>query len=144
MFVAAVCTPPVLVLAQEAQYLKETQKVVYEAPQEEEEEPEVQVVVRINWTTDRVKEEIRKVFPDAPIMLEVARCESGFKPNAYNPTNGSGDKGIMQISTKYHGHRTNALGLDMYDVQDNLKYARMLYDESGLQPWKWSKPCWSK
>ena len=105
---------------------------------------EVELIVVVDWTPARIKQEVQDVFPDAPIMLKVMKCEGGYKTDAYNPTNGSGDKGLFQISTKYHGHRTKQLGLDMNDPIDNLKYARTLYDESGLQPWQASKHCWSK
>jgi hypothetical protein len=27
------------------------------------------------------------------------------------------------------------LGLDPWDVEDNVKFARVLYEESGWQPW---------
>lgn len=99
---------------------------------------------KIEWTKERVEEEVRRVFPDAPIMVKVAFCESSFLPHAYNPTNDSHDGGVFQISEKYHGERLDELGLDPYDVRDNLTYARMLYDESGLAPWIHSKHCWSK
>lgn len=105
---------------------------------------EVMIEVRIDWTEERIIEEINKVFPDAPIMIKVAKCESSLKPSAYNPTNSSHDKGIFQISEKYHGERIKELGLDMYGVIDNLHFARLLYNEQGLKPWIWSKPCWNK
>lgn len=105
---------------------------------------EVMIEVRIDWTEERIIEEINNVFPDAPIMVEVAKCESSLRPDAYNGTNNSHDKGLFQISTKYHGAKVKELGLDMYDVKDNLAFARILYDEKGLGPWIWSKPCWNK
>lgn len=94
------------------------------------------------WTKQDVITEINRVFPDAPIMVEVARCESGFIPHAYNPTNNSHDGGIFQVSEKYHGARLRELGLDRFDVIDNIAYARILYDESGFQPWNASRGCW--
>lgn len=106
---------------------------------------EVQLVVvptKIEWTKARIEQEVLTVFPDAPIMLKVMKCEGGYKTDAYNPTNGSGDKGLFQISTKYHGHRVKQLGLNMNNPKDNIKYARMLYNERGLQPWSASKGCW--
>lgn len=126
------------------QYVEAQEPHVYVATTTPKVEQKVIVEVRPDWSNpERVKQEIEKVFPDAPIMKEVARCESGFKPNAYNPTNNSNDSGVMQISQKYHGKRMRELGLDPFDVQDNLAFARILYDEQGLAPWKWSKPCWN-
>lgn len=112
---------------------------------------EVKIEISTEWTHERIVEEIHKVFPDAPIMLKVAKCEGTrhglLDPKAFNPTNNSNDSGIFQISEKYHGGTNGyrALGLtDMFDVKQNLAYARHLYDTQGLEPWKWSKPCWSK
>lgn len=116
---------------------EEPQVVLIEALPIEEIDP------NIDWTVERVKEYINRAFPDSPVMLEVARCESGFKPSAFNPTNNSDDKGIFQISTYYHGSRVEELELDMYKVTDNITFARILYDEQGLQPWSASKRCWS-
>jgi hypothetical protein len=104
----------------------------------------VLIEVRVNWTPERIAQEIDKVFPDAPIMHDVMRCESGGNNDAYNPTNGSHDNGLFQISDLYHGPRVRALGLDVGDPADNIAFARILYDESGLQPWSASKDCWSK
>lgn len=125
-------------------HIFEAQQVA-EAYAEEVVEPEIVMIeVKYNWTEERIIEEINKVFPDAPIMVKVAKCESSFKSDAYNGTNNSHDKGLFQISTKYHGAKVKELGLNMYDVKDNLAFARLLYEERGLEPWIWSKPCWSK
>ncbi len=104
----------------------------------------VQIKVVVNWTPERIAQEIDKVFPDAPIMHDVMRCESGGYIEAYNPTNNSHDNGLFQISDLYHGPRVRSIGLDVGDPADNIAFARILYDESGLQPWSASKHCWSK
>ena len=108
-------------------------------------EPKIALIrVVTNWTAERIAQEIDKVFPDAPIMHKVMACESGGNIHAYNPTNGSHDNGLFQISDLYHGPRIRSLGLDVGDPADNIAYARILYDESGLQPWSASKKCWSR
>lgn len=117
---------------------------VAEASIENVEPKEVLLEINIDWTEERIKKEIRDVFPDAPIMLEVARCESQYKKDAYNPTNNSDDIGVFQISTKHHGGQVKALGLDMRNPHDNILYAKKLYDSNGLQPWSASKGCWNK
>lgn len=112
---------------------------------EKETEPRIALIeVRINWTAERIAQEIDKVFPDAPIMHKVMACESNGNIEAYNPTNGSHDNGLFQISDLYHGKRVRSLGLDVGNPADNIAYARMLYDESGLQPWSASKKCWNR
>ena len=110
---------------------------------------EVQIKVEVNWTQERIVEEIHNVFPDAPIMVEVAKCEGvrhgKLDPTAYNPTNGSGDTGIFQISEYWNGDWYRSLGFtDMEDIKQNLAFARVMYDTYGLQPWEASRHCWSK
>ena len=89
-----------------------------------------------------IEEEILRVFPDAPIMVEVARCESGLDPLA-DRENRNVDVGLFQIN-QVHLPRLAELGLDRRNTIDNLTYARMLYDYSGLKPWNMSRDCWSK
>ena len=81
--------------------------------------------------------EIRKTFPEDPhTAIAIAKCESNFNPNAYNPNNydGSVDRGIMQLNS-VHDTKMQSLGLDPWNPEDNLKFARILYDESGWIPW---------
>jgi len=110
---------------------------------------------RIDWTQARIVEEIHKIFPDEPRMVEVAYCESGWDDDGdgkkelhpevlVSHPNGFNDCGLMQINLEHHGDALEAQGLDCKDVQDNLKMARQLYDESKLQPWSASKSCWNK
>ena len=100
---------------------------------------EVEIEAEIEWTPERVEEEIRKVFPDAPIMLAVARCESSLIPDAEGPTN---DGGVFQIHRPSHAKRIE--GIDLYNPAQNIRFARELYEESGLAPWRASRHCWSK
>lgn len=116
---------------------------------EEVESQEVRIKIVYDWTEETIIEEIHKMFPDAPIMVRVAKCEGvvngKLSPTAFNPTNNSNDTGIFQISDRFHRETYLRLGFtDMTDVKQNLAYARILYDESGLQPWSASKHCWLK
>lgn len=81
---------------------------------------------------------IRNTFPEDPhTAIAVASCESGLKPNAYNPqnTNGSTDGGLWQINS-IHDKRLAELGLDKYDPEDATEFARMLYEEAkGWTDW---------
>ncbi len=91
---------------------------------------------------------VRRYFSDVPIMAEVARCESRF--NHLNPTTGTvlrgivnnSDVGVMQINTYYHGDTARILDLDLHDFEDNMAYARYLYEREGTQPWSASRGCW--
>lgn len=101
----------------------------------------VKTPVYNDYGKEEVIAKITEAFPDAPIMIQVARCESGLDPLA-DRSNLNVDVGLFQIN-QVHLSRLNQLGLDRRDIDDNIKYARMLYDESGLGPWYMSKHCWS-
>lgn len=97
-------------------------------------------------SVDYVTQAILNMFPDAPIMVTVAKCESGLDPLAdrinYDGRTGI-DVGLFQIN-QVHLPRLRQLGFDRKNLHDNLAYTRMLYDEQGLGPWYMSKHCWSK
>ena len=54
------------------------------------------------------------------------------------------DVGVMQINEYYHGKTAKAFNLDLSNFEDNLLYARYLYEKEGTAPWSASKKCWSK
>lgn len=93
-------------------------------------------------TPNTVEEKILKAFPDVPIMVEVARCESQLDPLA-DRGNLNVDVGLFQIN-QVHNETLVELGLDRRDIDDNIAFARILFDQSGLAPWYMSKNCWAK
>lgn len=98
---------------------------------------------------DSVEEYVRTYFADIPVLIEVARCESHFRQ--IDSTTGStlrgvvnsSDVGVMQINTYYHGAAAERMGLDLHTLEDNLAYARSLYERQGTQPWSASRACWN-
>lgn len=89
---------------------------------------------------NRIEEIILAELP--PIFVEIAKCEGGLRPHIEGPTN---DHGPLQIHIPTHGERLERLGLDVINnPYDNIKFAKMLYEESGLQPWSASESCWNK
>lgn len=96
----------------------------------------------------QVEETVRSYFEDIPIMVEVARCESEFThidPATGNVKRGhmnAQDLGVMQINEFYHGTTAKRMGLELQSLEDNLAYARHLYETQGTRPWKASKYCW--
>lgn len=117
--------------------------IVYTSAEELPQEPKTILLdVHINWTEDRIKQEIRTVFHEEPeTFIRIARCESELNPNAHNEK--TDDFGILQINKHYHGEDMESLGLDPLNVRDNLTFGRILYDKYGKTPWKASKKCWS-
>lgn len=92
------------------------------------------------YDTEEVVAKILKVLP--PIMVYVAKCESGLDPLA-DRQKLNVDVGLFQIN-QVHKARLAELGLDRRDIDDNIAYTVMLYNESGLGPWYMSKHCWDK
>lgn len=111
----------------------ELQQLQSEVEEREVRITEIEKELGTYWTQQNVKALIRQTFPEEPAKaIAIAYCESGLRPNAFNPHNrdGSTDAGLWQINS-VHDSRLNELGLDKYDVEDATKYARMLYDEAG-------------
>jgi hypothetical protein len=100
-------------------------------------------------TMGRTEEAVREYFKDAPVMVQIARCESHFRHDLSDGSVLRGkvdndDLGVMQINTRYHGSRAAKLGLDLHDLDDNMAFARLLYEEQGTRPWNASAPCWNR
>jgi vacuolar-type H+-ATPase subunit F/Vma7 len=95
-----------------------------------------------------LKEKIMETFKDEPLLVQIAKCESGYrqydsKGNILRGIVNNKDVGIMQINEGYHLERAKELGIDIYSVDGNLAYAKLMYHEQGGMPWKASSPCWS-
>ena len=53
------------------------------------------------------------------------------------------DVGACQINTEIHSKKIKELKLDVINSkQDNVTFAKFLYDENGLKPWEPSRVCW--
>ncbi len=90
---------------------------------------------------------VRSYFSDIPIMATIAYCESTFRHTLSDGSVlqgrvDSADTGVMQINKRYHNRRAIELGLNLEDLEDNMAYARYLYEKQGTQPWSASSPCW--
>lgn len=97
-------------------------------------------------TTEQI---VREYFQDIPVMVQIARCESTFRHTLADGSVLRGlvdnaDLGVMQINTRYHGARATELGLDLKKIEDNMAYARYLYEKQGTRPWNASAPCWNR
>ncbi len=89
---------------------------------------------------------VRSAFADAPLMAEIARCESRFRQygssgNALDGGSG-GMIGLFQINASVHAAYARSLGMDIYTPDGNIAYARKLYQEEGTDPWLSSFSCW--
>lgn len=100
-------------------------------------------------STDYTETAVRKYFQDIPIMVQIARCESTFRHTLADGSVLQGrvdpaDTGVMQINKRYHEATAINLGLDIETLEDNMAYARHLYESQGTQPWSASAPCWDR
>jgi len=109
----------------------------------------VLVEVAIEWNRDRIEEEIRKVFPEAPnTAVAIAKCESGLVKDIQSHYVRDGIRepsfGIFQIHSPSWHKRAIALGYEDYrtDPGDNIKMARFIYDNAGQSFKDWT--CYTK
>ncbi len=87
-----------------------------------------------------IEDAVRAVFKDAPDMIAVAKCESGYRQFAAEGVvlrGGAGGRyvGIFQIGEDLHRGVAAAQGMDIDTVTGNIAYARKLYDARGSYPW---------
>ena len=92
---------------------------------------------------------VREYFIDIPVMIEVARCESGFRHTLSDGSTLTGrvdaaDTGVMQINKRYHSVAATAMDLNLDNIYDNMAYARHLYETQGIRPWNASAACWNR
>lgn len=92
---------------------------------------------------------VKDYFADMPIMAKIAKCESRNRHLDKNGRILKGeitplDRGVMQVNLHYHQETAEKMGLDLHDLDDNVAYARYLYEKSGAKPWMSSSACWSK
>lgn len=93
-------------------------------------------------TSAEVEAAVRAAFADIPEMIPIAKCESGFRQftndgEVLRGGTGKGYIGVFQISDALHAARAASLGMDIYTLQGNIDFARVLYDESGgTRPWR--------
>ena len=93
------------------------------------------------------EEIVRVVFRESPIMSEIIRCESGYRQfdsdgDVLRGKVNSKDVGLAQINEAYHLQEAKRLGLDIYSVEGNLLYAKVLYQKNKTKDWTASRKCW--
>lgn len=90
-------------------------------------------------TAAEMEQRVREYFADIPIMIAIAKCESGFLQfrsdgSIVRSPNGL-YYGIFQIDKNIHGEYAKSLGMDIETIEGNMAYARNLYEAKGAQPW---------
>jgi len=94
-----------------------------------------------------VEERVREVFAHAPVMAEIARCESKFRQytdsgNVLRGGTGGGMVGVFQFHERIHAQEALSHGFDITTLEGNLGYAKYVYEKQGTDPWMSSFGCW--
>lgn len=92
------------------------------------------------FSVEESEARVRDYFADLPAMIDIAKCESGFRQYTDSGNvfyGGAGGKmiGIFQLHGDYHLAAAQNIGLDITTVDGNLAYSRHLYEKEGLAPW---------
>ncbi len=103
-------------------------------------------------TVQTVEEYVRSAFADAPIMIEIAKCESQFrqydnKGDVLKNSSGSSATGVFQIIPRWHQKAIDQLDIDVNTLEGNVTLARYIYETQGTKPWEADKAsvgCWSQ
>lgn len=80
-----------------------------------------------------------------PEFVKIAQCESGmrqFNADGSVLISRTSDVGIFQIN-QVHWQEAKNRGIDIYTVEGNIAFAKILKGRGGTQPWFMSKHCWS-
>lgn len=88
-------------------------------------------------------------FGENHIMIKIASCESSLEHLKEDGTVITGhvdkdDTGLFQINLRFHQETAESMGLNVFEVNDNIAYASYLYETQGTKPWNASKSCWNK
>jgi len=122
---------------------------LYGAPQAIENSASALPAVQEVTSSTNVEDYTRSYFKDTPILAEVAKCESKFTQLDKNGKVVRGrinraDVGVMQINEYYHLDQSKKIGMDIYTLEGNLAYGKLIYDKYGTKPWSASEKCWGK
>ncbi len=105
--------------------------------------------VRSFSTSTDIESYLHEQYFDAPILIEIARCESEFRQfdkngNIVRGRANPDDVGVMQINEFYHSETARKMGINLKTTEGNVAYGKYLYSKYGTSPWSASEPCWSK
>lgn len=86
------------------------------------------------------EETIRRVademgFEEAENLVRLAKCESSLNPDAVNPTNNSYDRGVFQISRRWHSEISDKCAFDVACATE--KSIEIIRNDGGY-PHQWS------
>lgn len=93
-----------------------------------------------------IEQLILEQFPQDPVMVLVARAESGLRQFDKNGNvivnKETNDRGLFQINYRYHGKTAEKMGLDIDTLEGNIAYTKYLLRTQGLNAWSASAHNW--
>jgi hypothetical protein len=94
----------------------------------------------------QVREQVRVAFLRTPIMVKIAKCESGFRQYSGGgiplKNKHSSAIGTFQVMYSLHHRTAKKLGFNIKTTEGNIAYAKHLYRTEGTRPWRASRHCW--
>lgn len=90
---------------------------------------------------------IEQELKDYPLLKEICRCESGLRQTDEEGKliiSETSDHGVCQINLPAHQDKLKEMNLDPDKLEDNIVFAKYLYDKNGTRDWEYSRSCWSK
>lgn len=90
-----------------------------------------------DYSREGLKTLITEAFPDEPIMLRIAECESGvrhFLANGEVIRSHTSDSGLYQVNDIWLPE-AKRLGLDINTVEGNIAMAKHIKEVQGLSAW---------
>ena len=91
-------------------------------------------------TEQKIRTAASKAGIDPNLAVKVAQCESGLNPLAVNiNTDGSIDRGLYQINSKYHTEVTEA---QAFDPDFSIQFFITAFKAGNISWWNASKTCW--
>lgn len=91
---------------------------------------------------------LQDAFPDNPVMIEIAKCESELRQfdEIGEPLTGGVNGsmiGLFQFNNDIHATEAQRKGIDIKTLEGNIEYAKILFATEGFNPWISSFSCWS-
>jgi hypothetical protein len=126
-----------------------TQVAIAETPKPDQQDVVEKVSTKEVEMIMSTEQYVRKYFSDIPIMIQIAKCESTFRQlddngEVHRGKVNSQDVGVMQINEHYQLQTAEKENYNIYTLEGNTAYARVLYEKQGTAPWASSKACWGK
>ncbi len=96
------------------------------------------------YSTTSIKAFILDSFVDVPVMASIASCESRYRQfnadgSVHRGVANTHDIGLFQINETYWREESLKMGYDIYTLDGNIGFAKVLYGRNGTRDWNWSK-----